>query len=253
MSRFAVDPRWLVYLPPTMAPPRPRTARAARASRTRLSPPTAGGVEQVVCEEKHMGSRAVVVVCRDPRSPPALRHRSVAGGSIFTRTGRPFFCRRATRRHCSTRSAPGSPAPDCGTSSAPTGSCSTASCCPGRPRPRNCCDGSTPRSAPRPRRRCSEEQIAIEAAAARGVDVGDLARGRANGAAMVGWLRRRLSALLLARRRHRRSETGPFQILAGEGKVHALSDHLWHLEILGRLCATDPDNLPGHPITWWSI
>jgi protein phosphatase len=31
----------------------------------------------------------------------------------------------------------------------------------------------------------------------------------------------------------------PFQILAGEGSVHALKDHIWHLEILGRLCATD--------------
>jgi protein phosphatase len=32
----------------------------------------------------------------------------------------------------------------------------------------------------------------------------------------------------------------PFQILAGEGKVHAETDHLWHLDVLGRLCQTDP-------------
>jgi protein phosphatase len=32
----------------------------------------------------------------------------------------------------------------------------------------------------------------------------------------------------------------PFQILAGEGVVHALKDHLWHMKTLGRLCATDP-------------
>ena len=32
----------------------------------------------------------------------------------------------------------------------------------------------------------------------------------------------------------------PFQVLAGEGKVHALTDHLWHLDVLGRLCAADP-------------
>jgi protein phosphatase len=32
----------------------------------------------------------------------------------------------------------------------------------------------------------------------------------------------------------------PFQILAGEGKVHALTDHLWHLDVLGRLCDTSP-------------
>ena len=66
MSRFAVDPRWLVYLPPTMSPTattdRPglleHPHEAFAAYRAAASP-------QVVCEEKHMGSRAVVVVCRD--------------------------------------------------------------------------------------------------------------------------------------------------------------------------------------------
>ena len=42
----------------------------------------------------------------------------------------------------------------------------------------------------------------------------------------------------------------PFQILAGEGSVHALRDHLWHLEMLGRLCATDPTTFrPTHSMT----
>ena len=42
MSRFAVDPRWLVYLPPTMSPTgHLRRRRAARASRRRRSPRTA--------------------------------------------------------------------------------------------------------------------------------------------------------------------------------------------------------------------
>ena len=93
MSRFAVDPRWLVYLPPTMSP----TATSDREGL--LEHPheafgafRAGGVEQVVCEEKHMGSRAVVVVCRDHRwPPPASVSSPKSGGSIFTRTGRPFF------------------------------------------------------------------------------------------------------------------------------------------------------------------
>ena len=32
----------------------------------------------------------------------------------------------------------------------------------------------------------------------------------------------------------------PFQVLAAEGTVHALTRHPWHLGILGRLAATDP-------------
>jgi protein phosphatase len=32
----------------------------------------------------------------------------------------------------------------------------------------------------------------------------------------------------------------PFQVLAGEGSVHARRGHGWHLEVLGRLCDRDP-------------
>jgi protein phosphatase len=93
MSRFATDPRWLIYLPPTMAPP-------ATSQRPDLleHPEDAfaeyrrEGVTQVICEEKHMGSRAIVVVCRDEQ---AARERfgvdTGQTGMIHTRTGRPFF------------------------------------------------------------------------------------------------------------------------------------------------------------------
>ena len=93
MSRFAVDPRWLIYLPPTMAP----TATAQQAGL--LEHPAQAfaayrhdGIRGVMCEEKHMGSRAVVVVCRD--EVVAVRRFGLAGtapGAIYTRTGRAFF------------------------------------------------------------------------------------------------------------------------------------------------------------------
>ena len=35
----------------------------------------------------------------------------------------------------------------------------------------------------------------------------------------------------------------PFQVLAGEGKVHALTSHSWHLEVIGRLCDAAPGTL----------
>ncbi|MFF4301968.1 polynucleotide kinase-phosphatase [Streptomyces sp. NPDC001601] len=93
MSRFAIDPRLLPYLPPTMAPTatshvdgyleHPAEAFAQYA---------ADGVARVVCEEKHMGSRAVALVCRD--AEVAHKRFGVAPGptgSLYTRTGRPFF------------------------------------------------------------------------------------------------------------------------------------------------------------------
>ncbi|MFF2848415.1 polynucleotide kinase-phosphatase [Streptomyces sp. NPDC058001] len=92
MSRFAVDPRLVPYLPPTMAP----TATSSREGflehpAEAFAQYRSDGVERVVCEEKHMGSRAVALVCRDA---DAARERfGVDGptGSLYTRTGRPFF------------------------------------------------------------------------------------------------------------------------------------------------------------------
>ncbi|MEV8307338.1 polynucleotide kinase-phosphatase [Streptomyces flavidovirens] len=92
MSRFAVDPRLLAYLPPTMSPTGTSHVdgyleHPAEAFATYK----ADGVGRVVCEEKHMGSRAVALVCRD--ADVARERFGVDGptGVIHTRTGRPFF------------------------------------------------------------------------------------------------------------------------------------------------------------------
>uniref|UniRef100_A0AAU1ZU08 Polynucleotide kinase-phosphatase n=1 Tax=Streptomyces sp. NBC_00093 TaxID=2975649 RepID=A0AAU1ZU08_9ACTN len=93
MSRFAVDPRLLPYLPPTMAP------TATSHEDGYLEHPAeafeqyrADGVERVVCEEKHMGSRAVVLVCRDGEVARKRFGVDAEGvtGALYTRTGRPF-------------------------------------------------------------------------------------------------------------------------------------------------------------------
>ncbi|MFI5567406.1 polynucleotide kinase-phosphatase [Streptomyces sp. NPDC051740] len=97
MSRFAIDPRLLPYLPPTMAP------TATSHLDGYLEHPVEAfaqyerdGVARVVCEEKHMGSRAVALVCRDA-DVAAKRFGATGGptGSLYTRTGRPFFDDRA--------------------------------------------------------------------------------------------------------------------------------------------------------------
>jgi protein phosphatase len=117
MSRFAVDPRWLLYLPPTMSP----VATAAPAASASTAAPAASassaadgdllehpdqafsayraeGVASVVCEEKHMGSRAVLLVCRSAEDAQSrfgvasvFSPFPAATGAAWTRTGRPFF------------------------------------------------------------------------------------------------------------------------------------------------------------------
>ena len=93
MSRYAADPKWLIYLPPTMAP-----ADTSDAPGLLEHPAQAfayyrhEGVPRVICEEKHMGSRAVLIICRDEDA--ARRRFGVVDGNFgvcYTRTGRRFF------------------------------------------------------------------------------------------------------------------------------------------------------------------
>ncbi|TPQ17510.1 polynucleotide kinase-phosphatase [Streptomyces sporangiiformans] len=92
MSRFAVDPRLMPYLPPTMAPT--ATSRIdgyLEHPAEAFAQYQADGVARVVCEEKHMGSRAVALVCRDAEAARERFGVDGATGSLYTRTGRPFF------------------------------------------------------------------------------------------------------------------------------------------------------------------
>ncbi len=93
MSRFAVNPKWLIYLPPTMSPcdtskESGLLEHPAEAFRYYLN----AGVPRVVVEEKHMGSRAVVIVCQDEAAANKRFGVHQEGkGICYTRTGRRFF------------------------------------------------------------------------------------------------------------------------------------------------------------------
>jgi polynucleotide kinase-phosphatase len=93
MSRFAVNPKWLIYLPPTMSPSdTSRQQGLLEHPAETFSYYLNEGVSRVICEEKHMGSRAVVIVCRDEET--ARKRFGIVGegfGVCFTRTGRRFF------------------------------------------------------------------------------------------------------------------------------------------------------------------
>jgi protein phosphatase len=93
MSRFAINPKWLIYLPPTMSPcgtselpdflEHPQQAINYYKKRN---------ITKIVCEEKHMGSRAVLVICKDEETVIkrfGIQHEGI--GVCYTRTGRNFF------------------------------------------------------------------------------------------------------------------------------------------------------------------
>jgi protein phosphatase len=129
MSRFATDPHWLIYLPPTMSPSETSSRQDYLEYPTEaLAYFRKNEVQKVVCEEKHMGSRAVVVVCRDLN---AARERfGVVDGRVgvcYTRTGRPFFPEPADEAEFIARVQAALSKPAFGMSLRPTGSASIAS------------------------------------------------------------------------------------------------------------------------------
>lgn len=100
MSRFAINPKWLIYLPPTMSP-----SETSKLDGFLEYPAEAFeyyksvGVEKLICEEKHMGSRAVVIVGRDEKAIQQTFGIENEGiGVVYTRTGRNYFNEKKTEQ-----------------------------------------------------------------------------------------------------------------------------------------------------------
>jgi len=93
MSRFAANPKWLIYLPPTMSPSETTKELGFLEYPIEVFKYFQGeGIPRVVCEQKHMGSRAVVIICKNEES--ARKRFGVVNegiGICYTRTGRRFF------------------------------------------------------------------------------------------------------------------------------------------------------------------
>jgi protein phosphatase len=268
MSRFATDPRWLIYLPPTMAPP-------ATSQRPDLleHPEDAfaeyrrDGVTHVICEEKHMGSRAVVIVCRDQ---PTARARfgidTGQTGMIHTRTGRPFFDRETDTEQALARVRA---AADTGGLWDELSTDWLALDCELLPWSAKAMDlirrqyaavGAAAHTG------LSATLTTLQQAAARGLDVAELITKERTRLEHVDRYRDAYRRYVRPVDGIRGLQLAPFHLLAGDGGVFTDHDHLWHLEHLDRLVAADPDWLratgritvdltddisQGAAIEWW--
>ena len=242
MSRWAVDPKWLVYLPPTMAPGRVSADPAwLEHPREVFGEYRDLGVDEVVCEEKHMGSRAVVVLCRDE---DAARERfgvtDGRAGICYTRTGRPFFDDEALARGLIDRLRAAAKSAGLWESLDTTWIVLDGELLPW-----------SAKALPMIRSQYAAVGAAARMALGRAEQV--LAQAAARGADVIGLLERNRTRAALVERY--RSAYGaycwhvaglddlrfaPFHLLASETGVHADRDHLWHMDTLGRLCAADP-------------
>jgi protein phosphatase len=249
MSRFAANPKWLIYLPPTMSPSETTNEPGL------LEHPAEAfayyrheGIPKVICEQKHMGSRAVLIVCRSEED--ARKRFGVASeglGICYTRTGRRFFDDENLEAALlnTVRSAldrvgfweefkTGWVCLDC---------------------------ELMPWSAKA--QALIKEQYAAVGAAAQAALAGvveSLHQAAGNGAAVQDLLSRHQARQILTQdyvQAYQRYcwtvssltdlKLAPFHLLATQGQVHATKDHVWHMETLSKVCAADSTLLLATP------
>lgn len=254
MSRFAANPKWLIYLPPTMSPTetsqRPgmleHPAEAFAYYRSQ-------GCPAVVCEEKHMGSRAVVIVCRDEAA--ARTRFGVAEdeiGIVYTRTGRRFFNESDMERRVLDRVRDALTAAAIWEKFDTTWVCLDCELMPWSAKAQELLRGQYAAvgaagraSLPRAVAMLQETANRLSAHAATGLgDVLASYRGREDNVARFVVAYRRycwpvdsLDDLKLA----------PFHLLATEGQVHADKDHVWQMDTLAAVCREAPQLLLATP------
>jgi protein phosphatase len=238
MSRFAANPKWLIYLPPTVSPTETtekpglleHPAEAFAYFRRE-------GVPRVVCEEKHMGSRAVVIVCRDEDT--ARRRFGVVGediGICYTRTGRRFFDDRKIEKEFLEKVR---------------GAVDAAGFWQQFQTDWICLDAELMPWSAKAQELLRQQYAAVGAAAKASLmetvaSLEHLASKNGDALPLIEKYKQRLEAAKLYIDSYRRYcwpvqsvsdlKLAPFHVLATEGQVHVQRDHVWHMEKLAEVC-----------------
>lgn len=249
MSRFAVNPKWLVYLPPTMSP-----CETSQVD-TYLEHPAEAldyfgsrGVAKAVCQEKHMGSRAIVVICRSEEA--AREQFGVTGegmGTCYTRIGRSFFNDKERERAFLERLGDALQASGFWDDFETDWVCLDCELMPWSFKAQTLLQHQYAAVGSSSRHALSAVSDVLEQAVARGVPVDDLAtayKAKEESSSRYRAAYRRycwsvdtLDDLKLA----------PFHIMATEGRTYFDRDHEWHMRELSKVCEQDPKMLLATP------
>ncbi len=242
MSRFAANPKWLIYLPPTMSPvetsklpgylEHPQEALAYYQNQ---------GITEVVCEEKHMGSRAVVIVCRDE---DAVRKRfgivNEGIGICYTRTGRKFFNDDALEAEFIAKINQALSTSNFWETFNTDWVCLDCELMPWSAKAQALLQNQYAPVGVSSRTGLGDAVAMLKKASTRGVDVGAQLTAFTQRAEMANlyidayrrycWDVNDISDIKLA----------PFHILATEGAVHTDKTHRWHMEQIAKIASCDP-------------
>ena len=245
ISRFAVNPKWLIYLPPTMSP----TETTNRPGL--LEHPAEGfayyhkqGVSNVIWEEKHMGSRAIIVVCRDIETTrKRFRIADDTLGICYTRTGRRFFDDTAIETELLRHVKAAIDKVNYWETFHTDWICLDCELMPWSVKAQELLRQQYAPVGTSASVALGEAISAIETTAERGVDVNRLLEDYRQRAEAVSeysnayqqycWPVQSIADLKLA----------PFHLLATEGAVYFDKSHLWHMQTLTKLCQSAEDAL----------
>ncbi|HWX53473.1 MAG TPA: polynucleotide kinase-phosphatase [Verrucomicrobiae bacterium] len=249
MSRFAANPKWLIYLPPTMSP-----SETSKRDGLLEYPAEAlayyrhQGVGKVVCEQKHMGSRAIVIVCRDE---DAARKRfgviAEGIGICYTRTGRRFFNDARTEAEVLARVHAALSAAGIWEEFKTNWVCLDCELMPWSAKAQELLRLQYAPAGSAAKAALPEAIAALETAATHDPDAGPLLQRYRQRLEMAGkyieayrhycWAVSSVDDLRLA----------PFHLLATEGTVHVNKDHGWHMETIARICGHEDKFLLATP------
>lgn len=238
MSRFAANPKWLIYLPPTMSP-----CETSRRADLLEHPEEAfayyrhEGISRIVCEQKHMGSRAVVIICRDE---DATRKRfgviDEGIGIIYTRTGRRFFNEPEVESQMLERVYSALEKSGFWEEFATDWVILDCELMPWSAKAQELLKSQYSAVGAASTTALNEAVAVLETAVANGADVSELL-GRFQGR------REMVNRYVDAYRQYcwpvssiEDYKLAPFHLLATEGGVHIDKDHIWHMETLAKVC-----------------
>jgi protein phosphatase len=250
MSRFAANPKWLIYLPPTMSPSETSTRPGLlEHPEQALDYYAKNGVQSVVCEEKHMGSRAVIVICRDEEAARARFGVTGEGrGIIYTRTGRRFFTSRSVESELLERVGRALDAATFWDRFETSWFCLDCEVMPWSVKAEDLLRVQYAPTGTAARAAVGAANELLQRAAERKLDLNGVAKSFAERGELV---QRYVTAY-----RHycwpvnsvADIKVAPFHLLASEGRSHFDKTHAWHMETLAELARHDPQCFVATPM-----
>jgi protein phosphatase len=268
MSRFAANPKWLIYLPPTMSPSETSTREGLLEHPVEaFSYYRSNGVSQVVVEQKHMGSRAIIIACRDE---DAARERfgvvEAEAGICYTRTGRRFFEDVVLERELLATVRAALDASGFWKRFNTDWVCLDCELMPWSAKAMELIRQQYASVGTAARVGLGETVRALETASTRGIDVAALLERHKVRLNLAERFARAYRNYCWPVESLRDIRVAPFHVMATEGGVHAGKDHVWHMNTIRSFVTEDSGllmNTPFHVVdladpasetaatTWW--